>query len=591
VLLTASAVLLQPLVATGADAVTKPPVPAAKALPAQIEPLPSYQMPVTCDPVAKAGPKKLTALLKQTYGSTAFGITRACSGTPSSEHQEGRAVDWMLDSTTTKADVNAFLGWLLAADKDGYTVAMARRMGIMYIVWQNKIFRVYHPDLGWQPYQDCATLKSTAYDTYCHRNHAHLSFTWDGAMAKTSYWSGVAVTVPDCDRPTGQPASASPSAQDLEYVPLAATTILDTRTGHGVTGGHPCRLAQNGYAGEGRRLDVKVAGVAGVPALAKAVLLRLRVTSPNASSRLQVQPAGAPSWVVDAETPTAGVSDSNVVTVPVGSGGAVTLSLAKGQAYLGVDVLGAFIPAGDPSGTRLHAVRPLVALDADEPAKTTVGLTRAQLGIPVSATAVALSTTVSQGSVGGGVLVYGSGDPVPPAGSAAPSTGAGRTAAAATVVRLGKGPSSEPVLSIKSGSGSRHVQVVVTGWYAPAKVAGGALYRTFRPAAVVDSSTGTGLAGPLASGVVKSVLLTGHGVPADAVAVVTEARLRSSSRTLLVAWASGTQPTAWLLANEKGRTTATQLTTRLSAGKAKLAAENGTTDVRLVALGAWVLAG
>jgi hypothetical protein len=232
-----------------------------------------------------------------------------------------------------------------------------------------------------------------------------------------------------------------------------------------------------------------------------------------------------------------------------------------------------------------------VALDADEPAKTTVGLTRAELGVPANATAVAVSVTVSQGSVGGGVVVYGAADPVPPAASAAPSTGAGRTAAAATVVRLGKGTGSEPVLLLKSGSGSRHVQAVVTGWYAPASVAGGALFRTFRPATLVDSATGTGLTGPLPSGVVRSVQLTGHGVPTDAVAVVAEARVHSDARTLLVAWPSGTQPGAWLLADEKGRTTATEITARLSGGKAKLSSQNGTTAIRLVALGAWVPAG
>ena len=199
------AVLAQPLAAGPAAAAAKSPVPAVIALPADIEPLPTYQAPVACDPVAKAGPKDLKALLTKTYGKTSFGITRACSGTPTSEHQEGRAVDWMFGGPVSKADANAFLAWLLGTDKQKYTVAMARRMGIMYIVWQDRIFRVYHPDIGWQPYLDCAKRQGKADDTYCHRNHVHFSFTWDGAMARTSYWSGTAVTVPDCDKPSGQP--------------------------------------------------------------------------------------------------------------------------------------------------------------------------------------------------------------------------------------------------------------------------------------------------------------------------------------------------------------------------------------------------
>ena len=320
------AVLAQPLAAGPAAAAAKSPVPAAIALPADIEPLPTYQAPVACDPVAKAGPKDLEALLKKTYGTTSFGITRACSGSPTSEHQEGRAVDWMLGGSVSKADANAFLAWLLGTDKQKYSVAMARRMGIMYVVWQDQIFRIYHPDIGWQPYLDCAKRQGKADDTYCHRNHVHFSFTWDGAMARTSYWSGTAVTVPDCDKPSGSPGSSSPAAKGLEFVPLPDTPVLDTSTGLGTSSGDPCRLAQSGYSGDDRRLTVQVAGVAGVPADARAVVLQVRAGSPNAKGSLKIEPTGAPSWAFDALTPTAGVSEPGLVTAPVGKGGTVTLT-------------------------------------------------------------------------------------------------------------------------------------------------------------------------------------------------------------------------------------------------------------------------
>src|SRR3954452_13254781 len=390
------AVLAQPL-AAGAAAAATPPVPKAIALPADIESLPSYQAPVACDPVAKRGPKDLETLLKKTYGTTSFGITRPCSGTPTSEHQEGRAVDWMLSASVTKADANTFLAWLLKTDKQHYTVAMARRMGIMYVVWQDRIFRVYHPDIGWQPYLDCATRQGKADDTYCHRNHVHFSFTWDGAMARTSYWSGSAITVPDCDKPGPSPAGASPSAKGLEFVPLADTPVLDTSSGLGISSGDPCRLAQSGYAGEDRRLDVRVAGVAGVPAGARAVVLQVRAASPNAKASLRIAPTGAPSWGFDALTPTAGSSEPGLVTVPVGAGGSVTLTLSTGQTYVRLDVLGYLMPAGAVGGTRLRVTRPTVALDtssAPVAAKAVVGLTRAQLRVPTAATAVSLSVVV-----------------------------------------------------------------------------------------------------------------------------------------------------------------------------------------------------
>ncbi|HTY70811.1 MAG TPA: hypothetical protein VMI11_00135 [Actinomycetes bacterium] len=579
--LTVLGVLLQPLGVPGALASPKPPVPAPITLPAAIEPLPTYQPPVACDPVAKAGPKRLEALLAATYGSTAFGITRPCSGTPTSEHQEGRALDWMLAAPTTKADINAFLSWLLAKDAQGHAVAMARRMGIMYVIWQNRMFRVYQPSAGWQPYLDCAKHPQAAYDTTCHRDHAHFSFTWDGARARTSYWSGRAVTVPDCPEATGQPVATTVSAKGLQFLPLPATTLLDTRTGKDA-----CRLSQDEYVGEGRRLDVTVAGVGGVPAGAKAVLLRVYATSPNASGDLRVQPAGAPSWASDALTLTAGVTGTNVITVPVGAGGAVSLTLSTGQAAIAVEVLGAFVPA---DATLLHPVVPSTVLEATVQPSSVTPLSRAQLGVPADASAVALSVAVSGGSVAGGVRVYGAHDPLPAAAMAAPTATTGRTATAADVVALGPGLPDDPAVLVRSASGTRAVQVVLTGWYAPASVAGGALFTAVKPATLVNSASGVGLKAALAAGRSATLRLIGHGVPSAAVAVVAQARLASSARTQAVVWPAGTEPDAWVLAAEAKRVTTTQLTTALSsAGAARMAADAGATAVRLVAVGAWV---
>ncbi len=589
------AVLAQPLAAGPAAAVAKSPVPAAIVLPADIEPLPSYQAPVACDPVAKAGPKDLQALLKKTYGTTSFGITRGCSGTPTSEHQEGRALDWMLGGSVSKADADAFLAWLLGTDKQKYSVAMARRMGIMYVVWQDKIFRVYHPDIGWQPYLDCAKRPSKADDTYCHRNHVHFSFTWDGAMARTSYWSGTAVTVPDCDKPSGDPATVSPAVKGLEFVPLPDTPVLDTSTGLGTPSGDTCRLAQSGYAGDDRRLDVRVAGVAGIPASAKAVVLQVRAASPNAKGSLRIAPTGAPSWAFDALTPTAGVSEPGLVTVPVGRGGAVTLTLSTGQAYVRVDVLG-YLAAAPVGGTRLHVTRPKVALDtAAVPlaGNAEVGLTRADLGVPASATAVSLSVLVAAGSAGGGVRVYGADDPLPSSLSASPYAAKSRTAAASTVVRLGAGADVTPVVLVQNGSGTRTVQVVVTGYYSPATVSGGSTYQALKPVSSVNSAARVGLTSPLLAGVRRNVTLGGRlGVPAGASALVAQARIAASARTQLAVWSSGALPSSRALAGEAGRTTTTSVLTPLSStGRASLLSDVGSTQLALIVVGAWLPVG
>jgi hypothetical protein len=115
-----------------------------------------------------------------------------------------------------KAQVEDFLGWLLATDRYGNQHAMARRTGVMYLVWNNKMWRAYRPKDGWQPQtltvggvkRDCATLDAT-YTTACHRDHLHISFTWEGARAETSYFRAPAPqpspvpAVPTVDAPSG----------------------------------------------------------------------------------------------------------------------------------------------------------------------------------------------------------------------------------------------------------------------------------------------------------------------------------------------------------------------------------------------------
>ena len=78
---------------------------------------------------------------------------------------EGRALDWMISGTAQKADANAFIAWLFKDDAAGNHYAMARRMGIMYIVWNNKMFRLYDTAQGWTEYQGCLSLTSSSYDT------------------------------------------------------------------------------------------------------------------------------------------------------------------------------------------------------------------------------------------------------------------------------------------------------------------------------------------------------------------------------------------------------------------------------------------
>lgn len=197
-----SATLLVGVIAGPASATgIAPPTPGVArpvtptGLPKAYEGLASYVSAVGCDKRINPGTAALATLLKTTYPDTSYGLGRTCgAGTgKASEHTDGRAVDWMVSARTSNgmAKATAVIAWLSATDKNGVTYANARRLGIMYLIWNNKIWGAYSADAGWRPYKNCAdtTQSSKSKDSACHRNHIHFSLSWEGAMKKTSFWT------------------------------------------------------------------------------------------------------------------------------------------------------------------------------------------------------------------------------------------------------------------------------------------------------------------------------------------------------------------------------------------------------------------
>jgi peptidoglycan hydrolase-like protein with peptidoglycan-binding domain len=181
--------------ATAASAVAAPPTPPApRGLPALIEPLANYVEQVACDPQIRPGTAKLARLLARTYSTynaTAWSSTYSCGTDGSrSEHYDGRAIDWMVDVHNTKqhAAAKAAIAWLLATDKAGNKFAMARRLGVMYLIYDNQMWGAW--DGRWEQYNNCSHLPARANDNWCHRTHMHISLSWAGAMGRTSYWTG-----------------------------------------------------------------------------------------------------------------------------------------------------------------------------------------------------------------------------------------------------------------------------------------------------------------------------------------------------------------------------------------------------------------
>ena len=169
-----------------------------------IEPLAGYQPQITCSPTSKPGVANFAARLLEAYPSTrSLGIVRGCAVGGRSEHKEGRAFDWGVSAKTPggRAKVSRFLTWLLKKDRYGNEFAMARRLGIQYVIWNRKIWGAYNASSGWRRYTGANP----------HTDHVHLSFTWAGARAKTSFWTGKVGNIGAAPIPTLPPPRPVPT--------------------------------------------------------------------------------------------------------------------------------------------------------------------------------------------------------------------------------------------------------------------------------------------------------------------------------------------------------------------------------------------
>ena len=178
-------VVTVPVAAQAAHAYDPPAPPKNPNLPRELDIASPYLPQTVCDPAAKPGVTAFARLMSQHYSEFSYGISRACNY-GLTEHSEGRALDWMLNKNdpTEHAIADAVVDWLVAPDANGQPGAMARRFGIMYIIWDRRIWGTYQMNEGWRPY----------YGSSPHTDHIHFSFSWDGAMRRTSWWTGKAWT-------------------------------------------------------------------------------------------------------------------------------------------------------------------------------------------------------------------------------------------------------------------------------------------------------------------------------------------------------------------------------------------------------------
>lgn len=168
-----------------------PLVPAAAYVP--VEDYSSYQAPRTCAPRVKPGTKELARWIDRRFaGGNPYASLRACPSTgPSSEHHEGRAIDWSMNASRAndRREVKSFLKRLFAEDRRGNDHALARRMGVMYVIWNDRIYSSYnHFEPRDYRSSSCKKLRKCS-PTLRHRDHVHISLSRPGAKARTSWYA------------------------------------------------------------------------------------------------------------------------------------------------------------------------------------------------------------------------------------------------------------------------------------------------------------------------------------------------------------------------------------------------------------------
>lgn len=219
--------------------------------------------------------------------------------------------------------------------------------------------------------------------------------------------------------------------------------------------------------GAGATTSVTVAGVAGVPSSASAVVLNVTAVSPTAAGYLTVWPAGGPKPGTSNLNFVAGDVVPNLVTVGVGAGGQVSIFNFAGATHVVVDIMGWFDDAGGfaPLGT------PSRLLDTRE---GTCGYTLGpgetrtlQVTSGATVSAVTLNVTAVAPTASGYITVWPAGSPRP--GTSNVNMVAGQEATP-NLVTVGVGPAGE--VNLYNFAGTVELVVDLFGTFAGTTPAG-----------------------------------------------------------------------------------------------------------------------
>jgi hypothetical protein len=151
-----------------------------------------YEPQKKCRTAARPGTQELARWINRRFdGGTAVASVRRCGG-GTSEHKDGRAIDWTMNARkkADRREVKRFLDRILRTDRAGNPHAPARRMGVMYVIWNDHMYASYRRFDGTDYRSSSCKRLSTCSPTLRHRDHVHISLSRRGGKGATSWYAG-----------------------------------------------------------------------------------------------------------------------------------------------------------------------------------------------------------------------------------------------------------------------------------------------------------------------------------------------------------------------------------------------------------------
>lgn len=366
----------------------------------------------------------------------------------------------------------------------------------------------------------CANLPESPLD-----GPFHLAVSSDGSSLYAPTF--VAQSVVHLRRRRAPVPPAGPGLTS-QFVPLVPARVFDTRLG--AEGAGP-----KGFVPAGGVIDVQVTGVAGVPASGvSAVVINITATESRGPGFVTAWPTGSPRPLASHLNLTAAnQTRPNLVTVPVGTDGKISVFSSSGTHLLG-DVAGFYTAVTGPVASgRLTPITPVRIFDTrpGTPVDGPKGFVRAGRSIDVQiagadglprsgVAAVVMNLTATEAAGAGYVTVWPTGQPRPFA-SNLNLDGPGDTTPNLVLVPIGAGGK----VSFYTRSGA-HLLADVTGYFSDVSTTPSTrgLFVPLTPTRVFDTRPDVAGAGPKGSipsgGTITTKVAGTSGIPADASAVV-----------------------------------------------------------------------